>query len=141
MSPETLSSNLGALRNQGSVFGLIFTRGTETLFNAAEFSLERTHEIVSTMDDISYYFESEGRDPDQLALGYDGANLLLLFTGDYRMILLHHNSGEVDQLADAARSFLKDFQAANLAGKVRATATRDVSRPTVSPTEPIAPAV
>ncbi|MAS93244.1 MAG: hypothetical protein CMO55_08615 [Verrucomicrobiales bacterium] len=137
MNPETLSSNLGALRNLGSVFGIIFTRGTETLFNAAEFSLERTQEVVSTLDDISFYFENEGRLPDQLSFGYDGANLLLLLAEDFRLVVLYHNAGEVDDLATAARAFLKDYVASQIARQV--SLSKPQSGRVVSPTEPVAP--
>ena len=110
MSPQTLTSALETLRNAGSVFGLLFSRGNEVIFQDTSYSEERVRELAQTVDDIAYYFEQEKRAPDQLAFGYDGGSLLILLRGEFRMVLFYHHIDEVDFVARAARAFLKDYE-------------------------------
>ncbi len=114
MSPAILTSALGTLRNAGSVFGLVFSRGQEIIFQDTSFSEERVKEVALTVDDIAYYFEQEKRSPDQLAFGYDGGSILILLHGELRIALFHHHIDEVDFVARAARAFLKDYEMGNL---------------------------
>ena len=140
MNPETFTSNLGALRNLESVFGLIFMRGTEALFSDAEFPSERITEIVSIVDDITYYFDSENRNPDQLSFGYDGANILIFLRKDLRMVVLYHNQDQVDTIADSARAFLMDYETSLLVAEFETVQIgMQREKKGVPPTEPIAP--
>lgn len=110
MSPQTLSANLEALRGFRSVYGVIFSRSDEIVFSDAEIPGENLAELAVTLDDISFYFDEEGRNPDQLAFGYDGGNLLIILNDRYRLVVLHHNAEDVDIIAQAAHSFLKDYR-------------------------------
>ncbi len=116
MSPQTLTATLGALRKAGSVIGVVFAKDTEILYNDAPFVPERMNELVGVLDDIAFYFEQEKKDPDQLAFGYDGGNLAIVLDGSYRILVLHAVADEVDFIAKAARSFLKDYQMSIFAG-------------------------
>lgn len=109
MSPETLSSSLGALKELGSIFGLFLSHRSEILFQEAPFSSQRVTELSETLEDIANYFEQEGREPDQLVFGYDGGSLLILIDGDFRLALFFHTASEVDILAQSASAFFKDF--------------------------------
>ncbi len=108
MNPQTLSSALAALRRTGSVFGVLFTKGRVVLHQDTALPEDRLADLVANLDDIAYYFEQEKRRPDQISFGYDGGNLLLFLRGDLRLLLLHHQVDEVDDLAAAATAFLKD---------------------------------
>lgn len=110
MSPQTLASALGTLRNAGSVFGLCFFRAQEIIFQDTAFPEARVRDVALAVDDMAYYFDQEKRSPDQLAFGYDGGNLLILLHGEFRLVLFYHHSDEVDFVAKAARSFLKDYE-------------------------------
>lgn len=110
MTGTLLASALGALRNSGSVFGLLLTRGHEVIFRDVELPDGRVTELASILDDIAYYFEQEKRSPDQLSFGYDGGNLLLQLRGELRMVIFHHQPDEVDEIAGASAAFLKDYE-------------------------------
>jgi len=109
MTDDSLTSTLGALRHAGSVFGVLFARNGETLFSDAPYSPERLSELASIVDDIASYLDRNGRTPDQLAFSFDGGNLVLLLKEGHRLVILHHHADEVDFIAAAGRSFLKDF--------------------------------
>jgi hypothetical protein len=109
MSPQNLSSALGAIRHAGSVFGVLLTRGHEVIYQDTTIPDPRVAALVSILDDIAYYFEQEKRNPDQLSFGYDGGNLLLQLRGDLRMVVFHHQADEVDDVAKASAAFLKDY--------------------------------
>ncbi len=110
MNPQTLTSTLSSLRKAGSVFGVIFSRRSEVLFSDAPFVPERLSSMAEVLDDIAFYFQKENRNADQLAFGYDGGNLLIVFDEVYRIIVLHSIQDEVDFVAKAARAFIKDYQ-------------------------------
>lgn len=115
MTQETFAASLGAIRQAGSVYGLIFSRGQELLFRDAPYPEGRTKEIVTIMDDIARYFEQERRGPDQFVFGYDGGNFLLLLIDEFRLAVLHRQPEEADFVARVARAFLKDYAMGQLA--------------------------
>ncbi len=108
MRPENLTLALDALRQAGSVYGILLVREKELLYHDSPYLEAQAIELVSTLDDIAYYFDQEKRAPDQLSFGYDGGNLLILLLGPFRMIVFHHQFEEVDAVARSARAFLKD---------------------------------
>lgn len=110
MSPQIVSSSLGALRNAGSVFGLILAHGQEIIYQDAPFPSQTLEELTSTVDDIAYYFEQEGRYPDQLSFGFDGGSILIIIQGRHRMLVFHHHADEVDFVGKAAKAFFKDYE-------------------------------
>ncbi|MEX2579637.1 MAG: hypothetical protein WD342_11320 [Verrucomicrobiales bacterium] len=118
MSPRILSSNLEALRKFRSVCGVVFSLGDEILFSEADVAVDNLADLAVTLDDISYYFEEENRNPDQLAFGYDGGNLVLVMNERYRLVVIHRIPEDVDLVARAARSFLKDYRMGLVAGRV-----------------------
>jgi hypothetical protein len=67
-------------------------------------------EFTAILDDIEYYFNQEGREPDALAFSYDGGNLIILMQDGLRLVVLHHDADEVDFIASAGRAFIKDYQ-------------------------------
>ena len=109
MSPETIIATLGAMRQAGSVFGVLFSKGTDEIISDLAYSPERVDAMVSVLDDIIIYFDQEGRQPEILSFCYDGGNLLLLLNRGHRLIVLHHNADEADFIAKAAGAFLKDY--------------------------------
>jgi hypothetical protein len=109
MSPQTFATSLDALRNAGSVFGILLTKGHEILYQDTAIPEPRLTELATILDDIAYYFEQEERSPDQLSFGFDGGNLLIQLRGDLRMIVFHHQAHEIDYLARASAAFLKDY--------------------------------
>lgn len=109
MSPESLISTLGSMRQAGSVFGVLFSEGTDEIFSDLAYTPERVTDMVNVVDDIVAYFDGEGRSPEVLSFCYDGGNLLLVLAQGYRLIVLHHNADEVDFIASAAGAFLKDY--------------------------------
>jgi hypothetical protein len=109
MSPQIFVSSLESLRNAGSVFGLILSEGQDVIFDDTPLTPEGVKELAITLDDIAYYFEQEKRNPDQLAFGFDGGNLLILLAGVYRLVFFHHETSELDFVAKAGRAFLKDY--------------------------------
>lgn len=108
MRPEAVTMALGALRQAGSVYGILLMREKELLYHDSPYLESQAVDLVSTLDDIAYYFEQEKRAPDQLSFGYDGGNLLILMLGPFRIVVFHHQFDEVDAVARAARAFLKD---------------------------------
>lgn len=118
MSPQTLSSNLEALRKFRSVCGVVFSRGDEILFGEADVAIDNLADLAVTLDDISYYFEEENRSPDQLAFGYDGGNLVLVMNERYRLVVIHRVPEDVDLVGRAAQAFLKDYRMGLVAGRV-----------------------
>ena len=119
MNPQTLTSTLSSLRKAGSVFGVIFAKQNEVLFSDAPFVPERVTEMAGVLDDIAFFFQKENRQADQLAFGYDGGNLLIVFDELFRLIVLHSIHDEVDFIAKAGRAFLKDYQMAVFANELR----------------------
>lgn len=109
MSPQAFASSLESLRNAGSVAGLILAKGQEVIFGDTSLTPKGVQELVMTLDDIAYYFTQEKRDPDQLAFGFDGGNLLILLAEKYRLVIFHSDSRELDFVAKAGRAFLKDY--------------------------------
>ena len=76
-----------------------------------------------------------------------GGNLVLLLKDGHRLVILHHHADEVDIIAAAGRSFLKDYLFArtleSVGGRGNASA-REPKQPgehprAVDPTTPIAP--
>lgn len=110
MSQLFLSTTLGALRQTGSVIGVLLTRGHEILYQNSDLTEVRVAELASLLDDIAYYFEQEKRAPDQLAFGYDGGNLLLQLRGDLRLVVLYREVEETDFIIAASVAFLKDYE-------------------------------
>jgi hypothetical protein len=121
MSPQNFASALGALRHSGSVFGVLVTRGQDLIYQDTTIPEPRLSELATILDDIAYYFEQEKRSPDQLSFGYDGGNILLQLRGDLRLIVFHHRTEEIDQIAMASAAFLKDYGMSTLVGKWVAT--------------------
>lgn len=117
MSPQIISTALGTLRNAGSVFGLILAQGQELVYQDAPFPAQTLEELSSMVDDIAYYFEQEGRYPDQLSFGFDGGSILIFLQGRHRMLVFHHLAEEVDFVGKAAKAFFKDYQMNLLAGE------------------------
>ncbi|HQZ27500.1 MAG: hypothetical protein KA250_06945 [Verrucomicrobiales bacterium] len=109
MSPQAIASSLESLRNAGSVFGLILAKGQEVIFGDTSLTPEGVQELAITLDDIAYYFTQEKRNPDQLAFGFDGGSLLILLADEYRLVVFHYDSNELDFVAKAGRAFLKDY--------------------------------
>lgn len=109
MNQQTLSTCLAAIRGAGSVVGLVFSRGDKIIYHDILDGEGRASDVVNVVGDIAYYFEQNGRNPDQLLFGYKDGNLLLLLLGEFRMIVLHQTMEEVDAIARTCRSFLKDY--------------------------------
>lgn len=109
MSPATASAALGALRQTGSVYGIVLARGHDLLHRDAPYPEASVSGLAGNLDDIAYYFQQEGRSPDQLVFGYEEGNLVVLLLDDLRMAVFHHLAEEADFIAIAARSFLKDY--------------------------------
>lgn len=151
MNPETLEATLAALRKAGSIFGVLFTRDSETLFCDLAYTPERIAEFTAILDDIGFYFEQENRDPDTLAFSYDGGNLVILLKDGLRLVVLHHNADEVDFIASAGGAFLKDFRMGESARQFAETGLTEMpenspapsrvagSGSKVEPTSPIGP--
>ena len=110
MSQLFLSTTLGALRQTGSVIGVLLTRGHEILYQDSDLTEVRVSGLAALLDDIAYYFEQEKRAPDQLAFGYDGGNLLLQLRGDLRLVILYREVDETDFIIAASVAFLKDYE-------------------------------
>ncbi len=115
MSPQIVATALNSLRNAGSVFGLMLAKGHEILYHDAPYPEEFLSDLATTVDDISYYFEQNHRQADQLAIGYDGCNILLVMHGPYHLLVFHHHAEEIDFISKAAASFLKDYEMGLLA--------------------------
>tara|TARA_R110002096_G_scaffold54841_10_gene141362 strand:- start:790 stop:1257 length:468 start_codon:yes stop_codon:yes gene_type:complete len=155
MSPKGLASVLKALKKSGSVFGVLLSKGHDTVISDVPYGPESVEELSGILDDISYYFAQEKRNPDQLAFSYDGGNLVILFKGDYRLVVLHHNSGEADFISKSATVFLRDYVTGEAVRSFKATSRPSASvvenqgtegvvparTRTVAPTAPIAPSV
>ena len=110
MNPQTIQSTLASLRKAGSIFGVLFSQDGETLFSDLAYTPERVTEFTAILDDIEYYFNQEGREPDALAFSYDGGNLIILMQDGLRLVVLHHDADEVDFIASAGGAFIKDYQ-------------------------------
>ncbi|MCB1204222.1 MAG: hypothetical protein KDN18_08170 [Verrucomicrobiae bacterium] len=117
MSAAALEASLGAIRQAGSVYGVVFAKGHDLLLHDTPYEQQKVAELASTVDDIIYYFEQEKRQPDQLVFGYDGGNLLIMISGDHRLVVFHHQADEVDFVAMASRAFLKDYLMSALASE------------------------
>lgn len=142
MNPEILKSTLAALRKAGSIFGVLFSEGGETLFSDLAYTPDRVSEFTTVLDDIGYYFEQENRAPDTLAFSFDGGNLVILLRDNLRLVVLHHNADEVDFIAAAGGAFMKDFRMAKAVEDFSENGdVQNASKPvrTVDPTSPIAP--
>lgn len=152
MTSESLHSTLAALREAGSVFGVLFTKGKETLFSDLAYEPERIAELTQVLDDIEQYFEQEGRAPEHLSFSYDGGNLILILRREHRLVIVHHQAEESDFILSAASAFLTDYfsdmaaesflnsrKAASKSGGAASQKRANVGR-TVDPTAPIAPA-
>lgn len=137
MISPTYQKSLAALRQAGSVFGLVFLKGEECLFRDTPYAEKTLDDFVATLDDICRYLAQEGRSPDQLAFGYDGGNVLVLLSGEFRLVAFHHRSDELDFIARAARSLMKDFEMSQLAAEWVAGGGRGV--PPTAPISPIGP--
>lgn len=109
MSPQTFATSLDVLRQAGSVFGVLLTKGHEIIYQDTAIPEPRLSELATILDDIAYYFEQEQRRPDQFSLGYDGGNLLIQLRGDLRMIVFHHQADEIDHVGRVSAAFLKDY--------------------------------
>lgn len=107
---ESIDRPLAALRGAGTVFGVLFFKGVDVVFNETPFSADRIVELAQTLDDISFYFVNEGRDIDQMSFGFDGGNMLIVSDQDCRIVVMHSITDEVDFVAKASRAFLIDYQ-------------------------------
>lgn len=153
MTPESLNSTLAALRKAGSVFGVLFSRGSDTLFSDLAYAPERVGELTQVLDDIDVYFEQEGRKPDYLSFSYDGGNLVLLMRQGHRLVILHHHADDSDFILVAGSAFLTDYFSGVAAESFQNSrkATPSVIAPSprssspskrvVDPTAPITPAM
>tara|TARA_R110000850_G_scaffold92555_6_gene196424 strand:+ start:2829 stop:3284 length:456 start_codon:yes stop_codon:yes gene_type:complete len=151
MSPEGLTSTLRALKKAGSVYGVILSKQHEVISSDVPFQPEQVSELSTILDDISFYFAQENRNPDQLAFSYDGGNLVILFNGEFRMVVLHHHASEVDFVAGAAESLFKDYITSKVVERFanssttpalsKSSAAEVVTPRSIDPTAPIAPAV
>lgn len=129
MSAAGLEASLGTIRQAGSVYGVVLAKGHDLLAHDTPYPPEKVAELASTVDDIVYYFEQEKRRPDELAFGYDGGNLLVMISGEYRFVVFHHQADEVDIVAMASRAYLKDFVMSALAREWVGTGAAPASVP------------
>ena len=140
MNVETVQSSLKALKNSGSVFGVIFAREDSVIYSDVPFAQERVEHVTTVLDDIGFYFKKENRQVDQLAFGYDGGNLVIVMDGTYRLIVLHSTPDEIDFIAKAAKSFLTDYQMGLFTIEFEKDEDQDRALQTVSPPpEPVSP--
>lgn len=135
MNSQILESTLAALRRSGSVFGVILNEGSATVYSDLAYLPDRVADLTTILDDICFYFEQEGRDPDALAFSYDGGNLILLRRDGLRLVVLHHNADEADFIAVAGNAFLKDLSTSR---SVKAFVKEERGVPT-GPTPAVAP--
>ncbi|MEM6278411.1 MAG: hypothetical protein AAF491_05850 [Verrucomicrobiota bacterium] len=146
MTPETIIATLGAMRQAGSVFGVLFSKGTEEIFSDLAYTPDRIEAMVAVLDDIVAYFDQEGRQPEVLSFCYDGGNLLLVLARGHRLVVLHHHADEADFIAKAAGAFLKDYFTSlavedwsDEAGKKKAKKSAKRSKARRKPGDPTAP--
>lgn len=114
MIPASLQNSLRALRQAGSVFGVVLARQNLPIFEDTALSGEKIAEVLATLDDICRFFEQEKRHPDQLVFGYDGGSLLVLLSGPFRLVVFFHLADEIDFVGRTARALFKDFEMAAL---------------------------
>ena len=110
MIPASFQHSLRALRQAGSVFGVVLARQNLPIFEDTALSGEKITEVLATLDDICRFFEQEKRHPDQLVFGYDGGNLLVLLSGPFRFVVFFHLADEIDFVGRTARALFKDFE-------------------------------
>jgi hypothetical protein len=109
MSPQSFEAALGAIRQSGSVFGVILAQGNGVIYEDTTIPASRVAGLVALLDDIANYFRQDGRRPDQLSFGYDGGNVFLQMQGEFRLVILHHQVAEVDAVANTCAALLKDY--------------------------------
>lgn len=133
MTTKTIQSCLGALKKSGSVFGVILARENQIVYADVPFSNERVSHVANVLDDIQFYFKKENRHVDQLAFGFDGGNMVIVADEDYRIIVFHSLSDEVDLIAKSAKSFLLDYQMGLFASEFQVDQNQERAIESVSP--------
>ncbi|MEM9284202.1 MAG: hypothetical protein AAGA96_20485 [Verrucomicrobiota bacterium] len=152
MTSEEMAASLEALKKADSAFGVFFARGNKLIRNEFPYSDEKVIELCVILDDISSYFAQDDRFPDQLAFSYDGGSLIILFAGEYRLVVIHHESRRADTIVASARAFLRDYLAGKAINRLDASTrspNNDAPKPSqtaksvghVPPTAPIRPVV
>lgn len=133
MKPDTIKNCLTELKNSGSVFGVILSKENSVIYSDVPFTEDRVANLATVLDDIQFYFKKEERLVDQIAFGFDGANLLIVSDDNYRVVVFHSLANEIDLIAKAAKSFLLDFQVGLFASEFEKVANQDAALQAVSP--------
>lgn len=100
---------LGVLRTSGTVLGTCLLKKGEILDESFPCNGPSLVKVCRVIDGLTKECKMQGREVDQMAFGYNGGNILALSIGDYRLIIMHLMTDEIDFLANTARAYLKDI--------------------------------
>ncbi len=107
------SDPMGVLMASGTVRGVCVLKNGEVIFEKFPYSARRLVKVCRVVEGLSKEFRDQGRSVDQMAFGYDGGHLLAVSVRNYRLIVMHLMSDEIDFIATACRAHLEDRIAAD----------------------------
>jgi len=108
---------LAVLMAAGTVRGACLLRQGEVIYEKFPYSAARLVKVCRVVEGLTKEFRGQGRSVDQMAFGFEGGNLLAVTVEDYRLIIMHLMSDEIDFLAKSARAYLADFISADTPSK------------------------
>lgn len=109
--PPSLRSALERLKNAGAVNGVLLGWRRQVLINLLPFEGFRAERLLHEALDAHAHFASGGdRDIQTLWFGYDTVHVLVVFSQDLTVAVLHTRAEEADFLCHAVKICLEDAQ-------------------------------
>tara|TARA_R110002096_G_scaffold147671_32_gene307953 strand:- start:11397 stop:12233 length:837 start_codon:yes stop_codon:yes gene_type:complete len=70
---------------------------------------DRFERMSEIMEDVVSAYERQGRSVEEIVLGFDGGNVVLLALKDYRLLILHRDPEDTDEVCVIGHNFLDDL--------------------------------
>lgn len=104
-----LTRSIAPLEQVNGVRGVCLTRRSTVLLNRMALPKERFDLISEIMEDVVSAYERQGRSVEEIILGFNGGNVVLLALKEYRLLILHRDPEDTDEVCIIGHNFLDDL--------------------------------
>ncbi len=104
-----LTRSVAPIEQINGVRGICLARKSTVLLNRIALPKDRFELLSEIMDGMIQSYSQQGRNAMEIVLGYDGGNVALIALKDYRLLILHSNPEDTDEVCRTGHFFLDDL--------------------------------